>query len=426
MDYNDYQVQEPVQPPVTEAPPRKNRWILWFFLGLAGGLLVSCIFMTILITVAARSGLLINLTGGATAESITDESVINKLDRITYMIDSYFYNDVSTEDLIDGMYHGVVEALGDKYSVYYNEEEWEQVNSDLSGIYYGIGSYVAIDETTNYTCLTKIIKGTPAEAAGLLDGDLLYSVDGTETYGVELDAVVSMIRGEEGTSVHLQIIREGEEDLLEFDVMRAKVETPTVTYEMMEDQIAYIEISAFDSVTAQQFKTAFEQAKEDGMKGLIIDIRNNGGGYLDVVVDVLRNFMPEGVIVYTIDKYGYREDYNCSGGSELDVPMVVLVNQYSASASEIFAGAVRDYEIGTLVGTTTFGKGIVQTILNLGDDTYVKLTTSSYYTPSGECIHGVGIKPDVEVEYDSELYRTEGTDNQLQRAIEIMKEKLAE
>jgi carboxyl-terminal processing protease len=289
---------------------------------------------------------------------------------------------------------------------------------DTEGIYYGIGAYLSLDEATGLAKISGVIADTPAEEAGLRENDIIYQVDGESVQGLELSEIVSKVKGEEGTTVHLTLIREGETDYLELDVERRQIETPTVTYEMYDNGIGYIQIKEFDEVTTDQFTEALAVVKGSDAKGLILDLRGNPGGSLPVVVDIARMILPAGRIVYTEDKYGEQEEYTCDGKNELQIPLVVLVNGNSASASEILAGAIKDYNKGTLIGTTTFGKGIVQRVLPLTDGTAMKLTISAYYTPNGNNIHGIGIEPDIECELDAEAYYEEGIDNQLERALE--------
>lgn len=234
--------------------------------------------------------------------------------------------------------------------------------------------------------------------------------------GLDLSEIVARIKGEAGTTVHLTIYREGETDYLEVDVERRKIESPTVNYEMYDNGVGYIQITEFDEVTTDQFKEALAVIKGSDAKGLILDLRSNPGGSLPVVVDIARSILPKGLIVYTEDKYGERDEYTCDGKRELQIPMVVLINGNSASASEILAGAIKDYDKGTLIGTTTFGKGIVQRVLPLTDGTALKLTISSYFTPKGNNIHGIGIEPDIECEFDSDAFYEDQVDNQLERA----------
>ena len=298
------------------------------------------------------------------------------------------------------------------------------MEQDVECIYFGIGAYLGIDTATQLPVVSGVIEGTPAEEAELRDGDLIYMVDGTQTQGMDTSDVVSLIRGEENTTVHLTLIRDGEDDYLEVDVTRRKVESPTVSHEMLENNIGYIQITEFDQVTVDQFAEALAVCKGSGMEGLIIDLRSNPGGSLTAVCDIARKILPEGLIVYTEDKYGEREELLCDGKNEIQVPMVVLINDYSASASEILAGAIQDYEKGVLMGTKTYGKGIVQRIIALSDGSAVKLTISNYFTPKGRNIHKVGVEPDVVVEFDGDAYYNEGFDNQLDEAVKYMKEQL--
>lgn len=358
-------------------------------------------------------------------ESIVDKELINKMHKIEGVIDQYYYDeDFDMNNLQDGVYEGMIAALGDKYADYYTEEELKELMQSSEGIYYGIGAYVTMDNVTNLPMISGVFSGSPAEEAGLRDNDILYMADGEELLGLSLTDAVSRIKGPEGTVVHLTVVREGESDYLEIDVERRKVESPTVKYEMLEDDIGYLRITEFDDVTVDQFAEGLAVLKGSGMTGLILDLRSNPGGNLDAVVDICRKILPEGLIVYTEDKYGKRDEYKCDGQHQLEMPLVVLINGGSASASEIMAGAIKDYGIGTLVGTTTYGKGIVQQVVSLQDGSAVKLTVSAYYTPKGNNIHGVGIEPDVEVELDAEKYYAEDSfDNQLEKAKEILKEQ---
>lgn len=358
------------------------------------------------------------------SQELIDDEMTAKLATLEAIIEKYYYqDDISKEDLEIGIYRGMMDAVGDPYTVYYTPEEIQELYEQTEGIYYGIGAYVALDENTNRTKILSPIPGTPAEGAGLRADDVLYEVDGVDTYDMDINKVVALIKGEEGTSVTLTIYREGEPDFLYIDVVRRKVEAPTVEFEMLEDGMAYIQITEFDEVTVDQFAEAMAEARASEMEGLIIDVRANPGGSLDAVVKICQMLLPEGMIVYTEDKYGSRNEYTCNGKREFDLPLVLLIDGNSASASEILAGAIQDYEIGTLVGTTTFGKGIVQQVVNLRDGSAVKITVSSYYTPKGRNIHGTGIEPDVEVIFDGERYYSEEAfDNQLDKAKEVLRE----
>ena len=293
------------------------------------------------------------------------------------------------------------------------------------GIYYGIGAYISKAVTDEFCIISGVIENTPAQEADLRDGDIIYEVDGVLTQGMDTTEVVSLIKGEEGTQVVLTLIREGEDDYLEIPVERRKIESPTVSNEMLENGIGYIEITEFDEVTEDQFAEALAECKGNGMKALILDLRSNPGGNLSTVCEISRMVLPKGLIVYTEDKYGEKDEYTCDGLRQLQVPAVVLVNGYSASASEILAGAMKDHGIATIMGTTTFGKGIVQRVISLSDGSAVKLTVSKYYTPNGNDIHEKGIEPDVVVEFDADAYYNEGVDNQLQEAINYLNVKIA-
>ncbi len=356
---------------------------------------------------------------------VENAEVKQKVNELEGIIDRDFIDSVSDDQLSEGMYRGIMEALDDPYAEYYNTEEWIEMQNDTEGIYFGIGAYLMKDLEYLYPRVTGIIDNTPAQEAGLKTDDIIIEVEGEEVYDMSLTDVVNRIRGEEGTKVHLKIIRgadTADREELEFDVERRKVETPTVTSEMKDNNIGYIRISEFDTVTVDQFAEALAEVKGKNATGLIIDLRDNPGGSLKSVVDIAGMLLPAGKVVYTEDKYGRQDVYECDGKHEINIPMAVLVNGNSASASEILAGAIKDYKKGTLIGTTTFGKGIVQRIFELKDDSAIKLTVSHYYTPNGNDIHKVGITPDVELEFDREAYEKDETDNQLQKAIEILSE----
>lgn len=358
-----------------------------------------------------------------TADSgeVVNARTMQKLQLIETIIKENYALDMADEQAMEeGIYQGLVSSLQDPYSVYYSAEEMQDQKDKMEGVYYGIGCYVGYDEQMGFVRLGEIFEGSPAQECGLQEGDLIVRVDGQYTRGMALDEVVALIKGEKGTKVKMTIMREGEAEMFEVEAERREVPKQTVTYKMLEDKIAYIRISEFDKVTVEQFTDAMAMAKGSGMLGLILDLRNNPGGNLSAVIDVARKILPKGLVVYTEDKAGKRQDYSCDGENELTVPMVVLVNGSSASASEVLAGAIKDYEKGKLLGTTTFGKGIVQKYLAISDGSAVKLTTSKYYTPKGNNIHGIGIEPDEELEMDYDRYLEDGYDNQLERAKEIL------
>ncbi len=394
--------------------------IRYFIGGLAAGLFaVSVVLVGVLIGSSQKK---LNVS----EDSAISQETLQKMQVIEQIINMHYYKDedISAEAISNGIYKGMVQSLGDAYSAYYTQEELSALLQHTQGVYYGIGASVSIDTATSYPKIVTIYEGTPAEEAGLREEDIIYEVAGESTYGLDLTTVVSKIKGEEDTWINLTIVRDGQPDYLSIDVQRRKVDVPTVEYEMLEDGMAYILISEFDDVTVDQFTDKLAMARGNGMKGLILDLRGNPGGSLDSVIQIAQRILPKGLIVYTEDKYGYRNEYMCDGKREITEPLVVLINGNSASASEILAGAVKDYGIGTLVGTTTFGKGIVQSAISLNDGTAVKLTISTYFTPNGNNIHGVGVTPDVECEFDVDAYYEDPSapDNQLEKAKEVLRE----
>ncbi len=406
-----------------------------FFSGIFTGVLLSllvasCIFTVkqIYTTHQSKEASEVASTDTAAPAEIVSDLTMSKLRAIEDAIGTYYYKeDLDVQKMIDGMYEGVVASLDDPYSTYYTQEDVQRLMEETEGIYYGIGAYVSIEQKTGLAQISGAMEGTPAQEAGLRAGDIIYKVDDVDVQGLELSEVVSKIKGLEGTTVHLTLYREGENDYLEFDIERRKIESPTVNHEMFDNNIGYLQITEFDDITLDQFTEAMAVLREQGMKGLVLDLRSNPGGNLSTVTEIARQMLPKGLIVYTEDREGNRTEYSSDGTKVFDLPLVVLVNGYSASASEILAGAIKDYGIGELVGTTTFGKGIVQRVLSLSDGTALKLTVSSYFTPKGNNIHGIGIEPDEVCEFDSDLYYNDnnGYDNQLERAKEIIAEKIA-
>lgn len=355
--------------------------------------------------------------------AVTD-SFVQKAKYIEDTVKESYTGEVDDEEMEEYMYKGMMASLGDPYSAYYTSEEYEELTTETTGSYKGIGVVMQQDVTTGEVKVVRCYEGAPGAKAGLLPEDVLIQVNGESISGLELSEVVDKVQNSKD-SVHLTVSREGESEYLEIDVSLEEVNIPVVDHEMLEDQIGYIALYEFTEQTESQYKEAFEDLESQGMERLIIDVRNNPGGLLTSVCNILEDILPKGLIVYTEDKDGNREEYTCSGENELKIPLVVLVNGNSASASEIFAGAIQDYGTGTIVGTTTFGKGIVQSLIPFTDGSAIKTTTAKYYTPSGKCIHGTGIEPDVEVELNENLEQktsiSHEEDNQLQKAIEVVK-----
>lgn len=351
--------------------------------------------------------------------------VKKKTGEIEELINAYYLDEIDGQKVEDTMYTGMVAGLEDPYSVYYSKEELESMEESISGAYSGIGATLTQDPDTGELSVVSCFDGTPAQEAGLQPGDVITGWNGKSVEGMELSELVSKIKTDPEEQLTLEIERDGE--TLEVELTRREVQIPTVEYEMLDNQIGYIRLVEFDEVTANQFKEALEDLENQNMEKLIIDVRNNPGGVLQVVCDMLDQLLPEGLIVYTEDKNGNRKEYTSDEEHQFTKPLAVLANENSASASEIFAGAIQDYGIGTIVGTTTFGKGIVQRTFYLSDGTGVKLTVAKYYTPKGHDIHKKGITPDVEIELDEELKNQSSIsheeDNQLQKAIEVLQEE---
>lgn len=351
-----------------------------------------------------------------------DASSEEKLSVLKGLIDENYIGDVDEEALEEGIYKGYIQGLEDPYSVYYNEEETKDLYETTEGEYSGIGAVLSQDLESGVITLVQIYEGSPAAKAGLKDNDILTKVGDIEVTGMDLSEVVTYIKGEKGTDVDLSVLRGEDAEEITVTATRDTVEAQTVKYEMLEGQTGYLSVSEFDSVTYAQYEEALNELTAQGMTGLIVDLRNNPGGNLNTVCEMLDLVLPKGTIVYTEDKDGKRETATSDDEHQINVPMVVLVNGNSASASEIYAGAIQDYGIGKIVGTQTYGKGVVQQIFDLGDGTSVKLTIAEYFTPNGRSIDGEGITPDVEVEYEADENNPEA-DNQLEKALEVMKEE---
>lgn len=327
------------------------------------------------------------MTGETAAKAVYIENLIEK----------EYLEEADKEEMADGMYAGMVASLGDRYSGYYTADQYQEVLKSIEGRYQGIGLSMRKNTDTGEVTVEEVYENSPAKEAGIQAGDQLYQLDGESVADMELEDISQRLQnGEEAT---LTLLREGEEEPVQVTVTAGEVEVPVVSARMLENQIGYLKIDEFTDGTPEQFSENYQALQEEGMEGLIIDLRNNPGGLLDAVCDTLEQILPEGLIVYTEDKNGNRVEHSGNGETPIQIPLVLLVNENSASAAEIFAGAVKDYEVGTLVGTTTYGKGIVQQTYQLRDGSAVKLTIAKYYTPNGVNIHGTGIQPDITVEW---------------------------
>lgn len=358
--------------------------------------------------------------------AVPDDEVLEKVQYIKNMINQYSLYGASEEEMLDGMYRGLLWSIDDAYSAYYTVDEMKSLMESSSGFYCGIGVMVSQNVYTGIITVVKPFKDGPAYNAGMRKEDILIKVEDEDVTGVDLNEVVARIKGEEGTKVNVTVLR-GEEEI-SMDVTRAWIEVPTIEYEMLDDKIGYISVSEFDEVTVDQFENALATLEKQKMKGLVIDLRDNPGGLVDSAVTMLDRILPKGLLVYTEDKNGKRQEEYAKDKLELKVPLVLLMNQNSASAAEIFAGAVQDFEKGKIVGTQSYGKGIVQIVAYVNDGSGIKFTVSQYFTPDGNAVHEVGITPDVVVELDEELKTLseipKEKDNQLQEAIKVLKEEI--
>lgn len=365
----------------------------------------------------------LKMKDSGSGKDAVDGSTQKKVSELKELIDQNYMGDVDEKQLEEGIYKGFISGLDDPYSVYYDEEETKSLYETTEGEYQGIGAVLSQNMNTGIITLVQIYDDSPAMKAGLKDNDILYKVNGEEVTGVELTEVVSHIKGEKGTTVEMTVLRGADNEEVTVTATRDIVEAQTVKYRMMDGQIGYVSVSEFDSVTYDQYQKALKDLEGQGMKGLVVDLRNNPGGNLNTVCDMLDLMLPKGLIVYTEDKDGNRQEASSDDENQFTLPLAVLVNGNSASASEIYAGAIQDYGIGDIVGTQTYGKGVVQQIFDLKDDTCVKLTIAKYFTPKGRSINGKGITPDVEVEYEADENNPEA-DNQLDKAVETIKNKL--
>lgn len=364
----------------------------------------------------------------AVAKDVSEIKDVKKYDLLFEVRENLLlrYNgEIDDNDLLEAAIKGMTDSLNDPYTLFMNEKEYSSFVEQISGHFVGIGIQVGIKDEK--VTVIAPIEGSPAERVGLKSGDVILKVNGEEMAEPKLENTVSKIKGEAGTSVDLTISR-GEE-VLDVTIPREEIKTTIVKGEILEDNVGYIRLSSFDEDSAKQVKEKILQLKGEGMKGLILDLRGNPGGSLSEAIGIASEFVPKGnVVTYTIDKYDKKQEYKSVGGDAQGLPLVVLIDGGSASASEVLTGALRDYELATIIGTKSFGKGVVQQLINLKDDKGgLKVTTSKYYTPNGENIHKIGITPDIEVTIPEETLNKEydkSLDTQLIKSIEVIKEKL--
>jgi len=387
-------------------------------------LVVLTVFLTfILTTMYMTNKYNLGQTDISTLFNPSSNSLTTTLEYIDKILDNYYLNEIDDEKTKDGALKGFVAALGDPYTEYITKDEMEEYKVNLTGNYVGIGIYMGANTQKNTIEVIMPIKGSPAEEAGILAGDTIISVDGIKYTGSDMDVAADRIKGEEGSFVKIEILRN--QEIKTFEIQRRKVVTNPVEAEKLENNIGYIQVTSFDEETGNSFKLKFEELKNQGIKSLIIDLRNNGGGLVDAALQIADYIVPKGEeLLITVDKEQKEKIEKAEEDVLIDIPIVVLVNENSASATEILAGALKDNEEATIIGNTTYGKGVIQQLLTLRDGSGLKVTVQEYYTPNRNKINGVGIEPNEVVKLPDNinpLYIPEGYDTQLQKAIQLLK-----
>ena len=358
------------------------------------------------------------------------QGIVKKLSMLEAVLNEYYVGEIDSYKLQEGIYKGFISGIGDVYSTYYTQKEYNESKEEISGIYTGIGIRMYLEPEDNSIVIREVFEGSPAETVGLLPNDKIIKVAGKSVSGNDYTLVTKLVTGTKEDDVNITIYRPDENCTYDFKVTKGSIIYPTVYFRMLDKEAAYIQISKFEELTHKQFKEALTKSEKAGAKGIVLDLRNNPGGLLRVAKDIVDELIPEGIIVSTKDKNGKVVEYYADQ-KYTDIPLVVLINGNSASASEVVAGALKDYSRAKLVGETSFGKGVVQTIIPLSDGSAIKLTTSQYFTPSGVCIQGIGIEPDVKSSLSTEKllksnFLEDTEDDQLQTALRILKEDLAE
>lgn len=393
-----------------------------FLLGIVATFALVVVYYNILIGRISFSN-----NKNAVVNEIVDNSakldmarIQGKLEDLQKIVAEKFLFQSDIGKLETGIYKGYMAGLNDPYSVYYDADEFKALREETTGVYQGIGAQISKDATTGIIKVVKVFEGSPAKEAGLMPEDIIYKVNDIEATGMDLEILVKQhIRGEVHTKVNITVMRGDKEIPLEME--RRAVEVQTVESKILDGNVGYIMVNQFDTVTAEQFIKVIDELQEKNISKLIIDLRNNPGGVLDGTVKMLDYMLPDGLLVYTADKEGKGEKYYSNDGHEVNIPISILINGNSASASEVFTGAMRDFKRATIVGTKSFGKGIVQNLYPLEDGSAIKITTQHYYTPSGFDLHGKGIEPDETVELNEGAVFGTDTDNQLQKAIDMAK-----
>ncbi|MCD7762581.1 MAG: S41 family peptidase [Lachnospiraceae bacterium] len=386
------------QPLITETDMKKHGRRR-FISGMLSGAILALLCMTAVVFVP---GIVRDLTGKGNpgAKVLTTSSTLTKLAQVQEIIEDYYLDEVDGELLESYLFKGIAAGLDDAYASYYTAEELSSVMDSTRGEYYGIGASIGTDSETGEFYIGEVYEDSPAKEGGLKVDDIVRAVDGETIEDLTLNELVTLIKSKD--TFTMTVYRPDTEEELELTITCGDVTPTYVTYEMLDDNIGYLKLTEFTESAVEQFRNAVEELNEQGMEKLIVDVRDNPGGLLSAVCDILDEILPEGLIVYTEDKNGNREEYNADDERSVTCEVAVLVNGSSASASEIFAGAIQDYGIGPIIGTQTYGKGVVQKTYSLSDGSAFKLTVENYYTPNGQEIDGNGITPDIVVDEDAE------------------------
>ena len=385
-------------------------------------LIILVAFVTFIIT---SIGMYQYLIGDVSLLSNSNsEDIASTLDKYRNIIDKYYLGDVDDEKLKEGAIKGYIEGLGDPYTEYISKDDMETYLEDTLGNFVGIGIYMVKDENTNTIKVLAPIEGSPAEKAGVLPGDTIVSIDGTQYSGDQMSVAANKIKGEEGSTVKLQILRDNQ--TLDFEIKRENIKVNPVDGKVLENNIGYIQFSSFDEGTAEDFKAKYEELKNQGINSLIIDLRNNGGGIVDEALQIANYILDkDSVVLYEVDKNNKEDVKKTTDDPIINVPIILLTNENTASASEILAGALKDAGKAKIVGTKTYGKGVIQQVMTLKDGSGLKITTEKYLTPNRSEINKIGIEPDEKVELPdslkNQLVIDEKEDTQLQKAIEMLK-----
>lgn len=357
--------------------------------------------------------------------SVSANEMFDTARKVEQVVEDHYLYDIDTKTMKDGLLTGMLWGLGDPYAAYYDAEDYEAMTIKSTGEYSGVGAVITLQEDGTVV-VVKVYPDSPSADAGIKAGDVFYEIDGVNVVGEDSATIAARLKGEADTEVEVNMYRPDIDEYIPFSLIRKKIEIPSVSWRMAEDGIGVMKIETWDLATVNQFYEGMQELSDDGMKGLVIDVRDNLGGIVQASVDITDYFVPDGGrIVYTVNKNQEEEVYPAQDGMDSDIPLVVLINEHSASASEIFAGAIKDYEAGTLIGETTYGKGIVQQVYAIDEAEAVKLTIAEYYLPNGECIHKKGVEPDIKASLSEEAaMKTElpqEEDAQLQKAFEFLR-----